>query len=138
MKVVINSCFGGFSLSPLAIKALAKRKGRKCFVFKDGPGTGGRPYTPVSDTSKGIFLTAFDVPNPNDFDEDELWAKHHLTSRPEDRTDADLIAVIEELGKAANGSCASLSVVEIPDDVQWEISEYDGNEHIAEVHRTWS
>ena len=27
---------------------------------------------------------------------------------------------------------------EIPDDVNWYIAEYDGIEHIAERHRTWS
>jgi hypothetical protein len=28
--------------------------------------------------------------------------------------------------------------VDIPDDVNWYIEEYDGNEHVAERHRTWS
>jgi hypothetical protein len=32
---------------------------------------------------------------------------------------------------------AELKVVESPDDVEWEIEEYDGIEWIAEVHRTW-
>jgi hypothetical protein len=27
--------------------------------------------------------------------------------------------------------------VDIPDDVKWQIEEYDGNEWIAESHRTW-
>lgn len=31
-----------------------------------------------------------------------------------------------------------LAIVEIPDDVKWHVDEYDGNEHIAEDHRTWS
>jgi hypothetical protein len=30
-----------------------------------------------------------------------------------------------------------LRIVEIPDGVEWHISEYDGIEHIAENHRTW-
>ena len=35
--------------------------------------------------------------------------------------------------------CVSdLKVVEIPDDVEWEIEEYDGNEWVSEVHRCWS
>ena len=53
------------------------------------------------------------------------------------RDDPVLIEVIEELGDAANGDCAELAIVEIPDDVEWEISEYDGREHVAEKHRTW-
>lgn len=53
------------------------------------------------------------------------------------RNDPVLIEVVEELGKRANGCCASLKIVEIPDDVKWEIEEYDGNEWIAEKHRKW-
>jgi hypothetical protein len=30
-----------------------------------------------------------------------------------------------------------LEIVEIPDDVEYTIEEYDGLEHIAEKHRTW-
>jgi hypothetical protein len=49
-----------------------------------------------------------------------------------------LVQVVEELGKEANGNYAKLEIIEIPDDVDWEIDEYDGMEHIAEKHRTWS
>ncbi len=53
------------------------------------------------------------------------------------RDDYDLVTVVEALGEKANGSYAKLKVVEIPADVQWDIAEYDGVKHIAEVHRTW-
>jgi hypothetical protein len=49
-----------------------------------------------------------------------------------------LVAVVEELGKEANGTYSELKVVEIPSDVKWHISEYDGDEWVAENHRTWS
>jgi len=49
-----------------------------------------------------------------------------------------LIKVIKELGEASNGRNAKLKIIEIPDDVEWEIEEYDGIEHIAEYHRTWN
>jgi hypothetical protein len=55
-----------------------------------------------------------------------------------DRTDPDLVAVVQELGKEAEGSCAELKIVEIPDDVEWQIEEYDGSEWVAEKHRTWA
>ena len=48
-----------------------------------------------------------------------------------------LIKVIEQLGNKANDHCSKLKIVEIPDNVQWEINEYDGLEHVAEKHRTW-
>lgn len=53
------------------------------------------------------------------------------------RDDYDLVTIVEQLGKKANGEYAILKVVEIPADVEWEIAEYDGAEHVAEVHRTW-
>jgi len=53
------------------------------------------------------------------------------------RADPRLIALIEEMGAAAGGKFATLKVVEIPADVQWEIEEYDGMEWISEMHRTW-
>ena len=49
-----------------------------------------------------------------------------------------LIDMIEEQGTAINGFAAELKVVEIPDDVNWYIEEYDGMEHVAERHRTWN
>ena len=55
-----------------------------------------------------------------------------------ERDDYDLVTVVEALGDKADGSYARLKVVEIPADVQWKIEEYDGMEHVCEVHRTWS
>ena len=54
------------------------------------------------------------------------------------RDDADLVAAVEGLGDKAGGDYTSLKVVEIPDDIVWFVKEYDGMEHIAEAHRTWS
>jgi hypothetical protein len=45
---------------------------------------------------------------------------------------------VEELGDRADGWASELVVVEVPDNVKWHIEEYDGSEHIAEDHRTWS
>jgi hypothetical protein len=53
------------------------------------------------------------------------------------RDDADLVSIVESLGSKANGSCADLRIIEIPEGVNWQIEEYDGIEWIAEQHRTW-
>ena len=53
------------------------------------------------------------------------------------RDDPALVQVVEEMGAVANGRYADLAVVEIPDNVAWQIEESDGLEHIAEKHRTW-
>lgn len=44
---------------------------------------------------------------------------------------------METLGDAASGKQSKLKIVEIPDDVEWEIAEYDGRESIEEKHRSW-
>ena len=54
------------------------------------------------------------------------------------RDDEKLVRVVEELGEEANGHGAELKIVEIPDDVAWEIEITDGVEHVSAVHGTWS
>jgi hypothetical protein len=56
-----------------------------------------------------------------------------------ERNDPILLQVIDQMGVAeCEGNCSRLKIVEIPDDVEWEIAEDDGKEHVAECHRTWS
>lgn len=54
-----------------------------------------------------------------------------------DRDDPLLVEIVEKLGEKANGECAELKIVNVPDGVDWQIEEYDGYEHVAEKHRTW-
>lgn len=54
------------------------------------------------------------------------------------RNDPRLVAAVEKLGDKANGFCAELKIVNIPDDVDWVIEDYDGKEWVSERHRTWS
>jgi hypothetical protein len=60
-----------------------------------------------------------------------------FTDRDVARDDPYLVAVVEELGDAASGRHANLKVVDVPDDVNWYIEDYDGLEWVAERHRTW-
>jgi hypothetical protein len=53
------------------------------------------------------------------------------------RADPDLIAAVEELGEGANGELSNLKVVEIPDGIEWYVSEYDGVESIHQDHEIW-
>jgi hypothetical protein len=53
------------------------------------------------------------------------------------RDDPVLIQIVEDMGTKADGTFAALKVVEVPDDVNWYIEEYDGREWVAERHRTW-
>lgn len=111
MKVVINKCYGGFSVSLAALKRL-RELGCPNAINETAP---GETWSGGGGVRRDDNSFCRDIP----------------------RNDRDLVKVVEELGDAANGGCASLSVVEIPDGVDWEIDEYDGVEHIAEKHRTW-
>lgn len=48
-----------------------------------------------------------------------------------------LVAMFEEQGSKIDTRFSKLKIVQIPDDVEWQIEEYDGMEWIAEQHRTW-
>jgi hypothetical protein len=94
-RIVINDCYGGFSLSDRAIREYKKLAGIK---------------------------------------EDD----HGFYDRDIPRDDPYLVKIVKELGMSANGSAANLKIVEVPAGVDWIVSEYDGAEWVAEVHRTWS
>lgn len=105
MKIVINKCYGGFSVSEAVYDELG--------LEWDGFG----------------YLT--DLEDALRADADDPF--HVLL-----RSNPELVAAVEKLGpKRASGSMAQLAVVDIPDDVEFTIEEYDGIEWIAEAHRTW-
>jgi hypothetical protein len=58
-------------------------------------------------------------------------------SRDVARDDPYLVKIVRDMGEKANGSHAELRIVEVPAGVEWDIEEYDGNEWVAEKHRTW-
>jgi len=54
------------------------------------------------------------------------------------RSNPKFIAAIEKVGlEKSSGTCAELVIVDIPDDIEFEIDDYDGMETIRELHRTW-
>lgn len=53
------------------------------------------------------------------------------------RTDPDLVAVVEEMGEDAGVFGSKLKVVDVPDDVRWYIHDNDGLESVHEEHRVW-
>jgi hypothetical protein len=54
------------------------------------------------------------------------------------RNDLLLVEAVERLGDEANGEFSELKIVEVPDDISWEIEDYDGKEHVSECHGQWS
>lgn len=76
---------------------------------------------------------------------DTIYCEHRSVFNNLPRNDNDLIEVIETLGERAGGYLdeyyyidrASLKVVEIPDDVEWQIVSNKIEEAIEEKHRVW-
>ena len=138
MKIVINKCYGGFSLSPLAVKRFAELEGKKCYFFvnaekKDGGTDFSKiiPATLKEAEKNGWHWYAQTTPKFS------KTYEGNLDCRPDNRANPNLVKTVEELGDKANGDCAKLCIVEIPDGIEWEISEYDGMESVEEKHRSW-
>jgi hypothetical protein len=68
--------------------------------------------------------------------EESFWS-WNINDEKKFRTDPYFIQAVEELGVEANTEVSNLKIVEIPDEIEWIIEEYDGVEWIAETHRTW-
>ena len=118
-KIVINRCFGGAGLSKEAVEMLLARKGIE--------------YDVVAGKSFGQLRESFY--HKGHAGDDEFYISEY--SLLDDRSDPLLVEVVEELGERANGAAADLAVIQIPDDVVWEIDEYDGRETVHERHRSW-
>lgn len=142
MKVVINVCFGGFGLSDAGVMRYLELAGKKVWPETTGKFSAltGPTYwlvPPGPDRAKDSTDDWHKWSQEERIAHNRKWKEQVFYPRDLKRDDPLLVRVVEELGDAANGKCASLKAVEIPDGTDYEISEYDGNEHIAEKHRTW-
>lgn len=133
-KVVINTCHGGFGLSPLAIKRMAELEGKECYFYTHS--SSGKPVKISLEeaNTEFIFRAYTKEVSSSNFEENE---EYRVGSRNVERDNPTLVQVVEELGELVNSKFADLKVIEIPDDVDWQIEEYDGLEWVAEKHRTW-
>jgi hypothetical protein len=109
-KIVYNNSYGGFSISLEAVNWLeANCKDNELRNFIKSLRFAGKEY---SFASKDECL-CYDVSS---------WfcdKRHH----------PDLVAVVEALGKDANGACANLAVEKISGN-QYRIDKYDGAEDV--------
>lgn len=121
MKIVVNSCYGGFGLSDEAFDWLIMNKAWTVTKYlKDGK--------TLKDKNAKLTLT----------DKPEFYGKYWaVMERDELRIDKDVIECVERLGNKANGNHAILRIAEIPNNIKWEIDEYDGIESVHEEHRSW-
>ncbi len=139
-KVVINACYGGFGLSPKAIIEYGKLIGKEIyFYYSDYENNKTIKIKDPQLNERHLYYALFTDLGDNPTDK-KLNAKSTkwLNEIELKRDDSNLIKVIEKLKEKANGRCSKLKIIEIPSDVDFQIEEYDGYEHIAEKHRTWS
>ena len=134
MKVVVNRCYGGFGLSEEAETEFLRRKGITAYHYSPKKGYNMRQVMSVPESKFRELQKQFKN-NPKELNHYYLYDK---VSSCMPRNDADLIAVVESMGsEKASGDYAELRIVEIPDDIEWEIDEYDGMEKVREKHRSW-
>lgn len=155
MKVVISDW--GWGLSKKAYKRIAELMGVEChfyeYIFSE------RKYYERSfeEVDEMYDVYASPVPNVEAFTElmnqydilpvEEANLLYRTSIRLPDfsglfsckeRSNPILVQVAEELGEELmNHSHHHAHIVEIPDDVEWEIHSDEGCEWIAEKHRTW-
>jgi len=142
MKVVINRCYGGFGLSHEAVMRYFEIKGITVYPEQEGSIGSWKFWTywivKPEDRIESKEGEAFYVMSMEDRRAyNQAHSEQTVYPRDIERHDPALVQVVEEMGDKANGDHAELKVVEIPDDVNYIIEEYDGLEHIAEQHRTW-
>lgn len=113
-EIVINQCYGGFSLSVEAMEYCAKLKN-----FKLTPCVGNDKDT--------FYIEGFSEDN-------KYYSPYYFNNK---RDDPDLIKTVKDLKNKANGKYSALAIIEIPDNVEYTIEEYDGIEWVAEKHRIW-
>lgn len=136
MKIVINRCYGGFGLSKEAVTRYVELKNLKVHYLDDEFG----------------FTYYWLIPEGSDPDTQKKWSEmdNGEIQVSEERSSAEgfypqyierddpiLVQVVEELGSKVNDQFSELKVVEIPDDVDWVVEDYDGVETIRERSRSW-
>jgi len=129
-KIVINSCYGGFSLSVEGMKRYAEIKGLPLYI--EGDDFFPTFWTIPSEERTGLI----DQKNWSTFTDEQrmqsnqLFSKYTISSRDFDRTDPILVQVVEELGPKADGYCAKLTIETLEKGTLYRIKEYDGYESI--------
>ena len=108
-KIVYNACYGGFSLSEAAIERYLTLT--------------NQPFWKEIDDYPSVM---YYLSPPETAEDNRKW----FNNRDIPRDDQTLIQVIEELGEAANGRFAKLTIKDLPPGTRYRIQEYDGSEWI--------
>jgi hypothetical protein len=142
-KIVINKRIGGFGLSYFGLTEYAKRKDLTLYFYDEGMDDNLyklKDENALLDDYIATYQYTKDFGDVVNKDYVILKCSEYYFS-PYDisRTDTALIEIIEEFGSEKISSTYSLlKIVEIPNDVKWDIEESEeGIEWISEKHRIW-
>lgn len=134
MKVIVGKCIAGMQLNQYAVKELVKRGSKliektaadlDCGYVKEDL----EAYT--EDIGDGFLAEKYS--NDRVYKDGFFYAPDMY----ENRDDKIAIEFFEEVGVDKVGR-KGITIVEIPDDIEWEIcAGDDGWEWVAEKHRTW-
>lgn len=140
MKIVINVVHGGFGLSHEGILRYLELAGKQVWAEESEDWEGHIDYwlVPKEGRVANAESEFWSMTKEEKAAYNKAWSEQNFSYREIARDDPILIQVVEELGKKANNIYSELKIVEIPDDVEWQIDEYDGVEWVAEKHRTWT
>ena len=135
-KIVVNMCFGGFDLSQEGCELYAKKMGKTLYSYKMKDKSNFKNTIYVRGTD-GFITRRFLKDKGDSFIWGEKNDSGYFSASDLKRDDPLLVEVVEELKEKASGKYGNLKITEIPDNVEWEIEEYDGQEWVAEKHETW-
>ena len=129
MKVVVNNCYGRFGLSPKAKERYWGLKGKQVFFYVRERGS--HIARKASADANPLLVEALFKDYGPLVNLAEVPLEEFARSEAIERHDPVLVQVVEEMGKAADGRSAQLTVMEIPDGVDYIILDYDGKESVA-------
>lgn len=135
-KVILNKCFGGFGLSKEAYELYAKKKGISVFHYTQ-ENLKKEIYTYATDDNRTFDFYFTKDFGDNVYISDEDFKEYFLNLDEKFREDKTLIEVVEELGEKANAFYSNLKIVEIPDDLDYVIDNYDGIETLRQKVQEW-
>lgn len=137
MKIILNQCYGGFSLSNMAKALYLMAKGQTPYFYAD------RSLYSKADgwkrTDKYVYVDIKDIETT----EEKLYCttqyqgevlheypEHIFYDRELDRCDPTLASVVEIMGPKASGTFAQLNILEVDDNTLYRVEEYDGYEYL--------
>ncbi|EOH94807.1 hypothetical protein [Enterococcus pallens] len=150
MKIVLNKCYGGFGLSHAAMMKIFELKGITVFPYVckinyDSDGETIYTYSRMKGDFEPIGLMehvsyfqidpevdSYTVTSEQYYSSDDKYDEKDLDYSYDDkkRTEPELVKAVETLGALASGKYSNLKVVEIPDNFEYRIDDYDGIEKV--------